>query len=286
MKNLRKGYLELIIVSLLWGIAYTAIKYSLTTMSYSYLAFLRFFIASIFFLPLIFLKYQKVTKYDLITIIILGFLGVFLYQILFLFGESGTSAGEASFIVTLAPLMIAFFSITLNKEKLNMYLLTGLIISLIGLIFLIGPQNMKSSLIFYPILIVFAAIVWSLYTVLGKKILSTYNPIFVVGLSSIFGTFMLYTITGSNAIFLLTKLSFYGLMSILFIGIIATFLGFLLWFDGLNFINASKAGVFLYISPFVTVVSAMILLSEPFTSSAIIGGILLLAGVYIASIKS
>ncbi len=278
------GFIELLMTSVIWGVTYTVLKIALEYMNSFEVAFLRFFVASIFFIPIIFLKKEKYNFREILILIVLGGTGVFLYQTLFIMGESGVSAGASSFIVSTEPIFIYILSLAMRDEKLGIPPILGIILSTVGLIILIQPSDIGSGKMFYVILIILAAISWAIYTIAGKSVLSRHDSLHVTSLSSIIGTAFLFPLAGFSSLVALVHGETYSILSILFLGIGATFLGYLLWFDGLKYVKPSIAGITLYITPFITVFSAAIMIGEPLSPMLLVGGALIISGIAISNI--
>ena len=101
------GYVELVSTSIIWGVTYVLLKYALSYLDPQQIAFSRFLVSSVFFIPLIFVIRERYSRREILTLFILALTGVLLYQLLFIWGESGLTAGNASFIVSLEPIFIA-----------------------------------------------------------------------------------------------------------------------------------------------------------------------------------
>ena len=69
----------------------------------------------------------------------------------------------------------------------------------------------------------------------------------------------------------------------LFLGIFCSGLAYIAWYDGLQVIAASKIGAFLYLEPLVAVIVASFILSEPVTWASLLGGAVILLGVYLVN---
>ncbi len=52
------------------------------------------------------------------------------------------------------------------------------------------------------------------------------------------------------------------------------------WYDALKVLTASQVGVFLYLEPFVTAIAAALLLGESLVFGTLLGGVLILGGVW------
>lgn len=281
-----RGYVELVITAIIWGVTYVLMKYALLFLDPQQIAFSRFLIASLFFAPVFFVIREKYTRREIAGLISLTLTGVLGYQLLFIIGEKGISAGNASFIASFEPIFIVILSVYLKEEKFRWILLTGLIVSTIGLVFLIRPSGINDTELFSAFLILMSAVSWGVYTIIGKNILKRHSPLNVSGVVSLMGIVLLLPFTGPGVISLFQIHSFYLLLSLVFIGLFGTFFGYFLWFDGLKLVKPSIAGTTLYITPFVTVIVASFLISEPVSLTTLIGGSLIIAGVAISGLKN
>ena len=72
-------------------------------------------------------------------------------------------------------------------------------------------------------------------------------------------------------------------LAVAFLGIGCSFLAYAFWYDGLQSISTSQAGVFLYIEPLVSLIAAAIVLGEIITVPALLGGGLILLGVWMVN---
>ncbi len=194
-------------------------------------------------------------------------------------------AGNASFIVSFEPILIVILSISIKEERFRWLLLTGLIVSTAGLVLLIKLTNISEPELFSVFLILMSAPPWGIYTIVGKNLLRKHNPLNVTGFVSIVGTLFLIPFTVSGVISLFQVHSLYLILSLVFIGLGGTFIGYYLWLDGLKLVKPSLAGTTLYITPFVTVVVASLLISEAISVTSSIGGSLIITGLAITSLK-
>ncbi len=75
-------------------------------------------------------------------------------------------------------------------------------------------------------------------------------------------------------------LSATGVVSILFLGIGCSGIAYLLWYAALERLETARVAVFLYVEPLVGVIAALILLGEPIVLTTIVGGLLVLTGIF------
>ncbi|MEM0346764.1 MAG: DMT family transporter, partial [Thermoplasmatales archaeon] len=133
------GYAELIITSIIWGVTYVLLKYALSYLDPQQIAFSRFLVSSILFIPVIFLIKERYTRVEIVRLVLLALTGVLLYQLLFIWGEKGLTAGDASFIVSLEPIFIAILGVVTREDRMTPMRLLGLVIATAGLIVLLRP---------------------------------------------------------------------------------------------------------------------------------------------------
>ena len=275
------GYVELVSTSIIWGVTYVLLKYALSYLDPQQIAFSRFLVSSVFFIPLIFVIRERYSRREIVTLLILALTGVLLYQLLFIWGESGLTAGNASFIVSLEPIFIAILGVMIKEDKLTSRRLTGLIVATVGLIVLLRPTSITGDELLSAVLVLLSALSWGIFTVAGKGLLSKHNPMNVTGFVSVFGAIMLFPFAFSGLQGLFSIRNPYLILSLLFIGFFATFLGYYLWFDGLKKVSPIRAGTTLYITPFVTVITASYIISEPIEFITLLGGALIITGLII-----
>ena len=79
----------------------------------------------------------------------------------------------------------------------------------------------------------------------------------------------------------LTHISFIGLAAVAFLGIGCSGLGYLFWYGALERIEVSRVAAFLYLEPLATLFAAVLLLNEPVGATTLIGGLLVLASVFV-----
>jgi len=58
---------------------------------------------------------------------------------------------------------------------------------------------------------------------------------------------------------------------------------YIFWYDALNMAGASQVAAFLYIEPFVTLIVAARLIHEQITWAALVGGAIILLGVWLVN---
>jgi len=289
-------YLELLIVVVIWGATFVAAKYALQKFPPVQLAFIRFMIASFLFIPIIYLTKKKhgiyIKKENFPLLSFLALLGVTLLMIFQFFGLKYTTATNVSLLLTLIPIFTLFFSIKFLKEGINFWIILGVILGFIGAFLVITNGSFfdleaRRNDVIGSLFIFSNVICWSLYTVFSKKILEKYPVELVTAYVIIFGTLFMIPflfILGNNTDFkIFYNLNIYHWFSLLYLAVCGSFIGYLLWFRALKYIKASTVTTFLYLEPLSTIILANLLLGEVLTIYILIGGIMIIFGVFFAT---
>ena len=284
-----KSFLMLSAVVFLWGSSFTLIKLGLKEIQPLTLASLRFLLA----LPLLVvsMRFQSKNIFKMFKFPgwkyfpILGLTGVTLYHALQNLGLNFTTASNSSVIIASNPVFIALFSHFYLKERLNVKKALGIALAFSGVLAVILHRG-TLSLALNPMgvmgdfLCLGAALCWAFYSVFGKKALTSFNAHVVTTYSMLFGTLsLLPLIFFFEKPSLPTSLWLWFLLSIL--GFLCSGLAYLFWYKALEEEQASKAGVFLFFVPVISVSIANIILLEPLSLLFVAGAFLIMLGVWI-----
>jgi len=219
-----------------------------------------------------------------------GFAGITFYCILEKTALNFTAASNVGVIISTAPLFTALFAIRLltnEKPKKNFYF--GCIAALIG-IFLISFSG-ATVLSLNPLgdlMAVGAASAWGIFNILLKKI-STFGHHAIQVNRRIFSYGLLFMVP------LLWPMNFrldiarlanpVNLISILFLGLVASAFSFTIWNVAVNILGAVKTSIYIYIIPIVTVITSVLILGERITWMSALGIAFTLAGLVISEHK-
>ena len=123
-----------------------------------------------------------------------------------------------------------------------------------------------------------------IYPSFSKRLIRSYPTLFITrkvffyGILSLFFYFVIYPL---NIKLELLKLPVVYL-NILFLGVIASMLCYIMWNTAVRALGASKTANYIYIVPLVTLITSAIFLSETITIASGIGALAIISGVYIA----
>lgn len=280
-------YLKILFSVTAWGLSFIATKVALNDVSPVMVVWLRFAIGIIVLFALVYLRNQLILpkKKDLGYLILLGLIGITFHQWLQSTGLITAEATTTAWIVATTPIFIALLGWLVLKETLKWGAVVGIFLAAIGVLLVVYKGELGSADIGKisssgDLLILISAPNWAVFTILSKKGLRSYSSGLMILFVMFFGwlgtTIILFAESGFHEIVLLTQGSW---IAIIFLGIGATGLAYIFWFDGLKEITVSKQGAFLYLEPLVTMVGANIILKEQLLLSSIYGGLIILLGV-------
>jgi drug/metabolite transporter (DMT)-like permease len=273
----------------LWGISFVATKAALQEISPVTLIFTRFALGTAFlFLVLKFQRESLIPPRNALPMLaLMGVVGVFIHQMLQVHGLMLTTAVRTGWLIGLIPVWSAVFSAFILGENFCIRKVIGLLLGTVGAILVITRGEISSSVLALPttigdLLILASTVNWAIYTILGRGTLKrlgstkTTTVAMFVGWAIIIPFFLRGTGWREYG-----NVSFTGWISIVFLGIGCSGLGYLFWYAALERIEASKVAAFMHLEPLVTLIAAVTLLGEPVAGSTITGGVLVLGGVFI-----
>ncbi|AVF33666.1 DMT family transporter [Rahnella sikkimica] len=271
---------------LIWSLNAVVSKAASSAIDPAAISFYRWLLALVtltpFILPGVLRNLQAVRQYWW-KLLILGLLGMVLYQSLAYYAAHSVSALFMGILNSLIPLLTVLIGLFVLSVVPTVGVAVGSIVSLGGLIWLVSagdPAQLLQHGIGTGELMMFAASAsYALYGVLTKRWaipLPNWQSLYV---QIIFGVLLLLP----N--FLMAKdvsLTVHNIPLVLFAGIPASIIAPYLWIQGVIRLGANKASIFMNLSPIFTAIIAVLFLHEQLQSYHLIGGGITLVGVILA----
>jgi drug/metabolite transporter (DMT)-like permease len=286
------GTVAAILVSVIWGLSFVAASMVLTTISPVLLATVRFMIASIIYSLVIIWEYRngnRPTVTDLKELALLGFLSISIYFWLQYTGVQYVGAGVSAILVTgLIPVLAGLSGAVLLKEKFNLKKGFGIALGLSG-VALITLPNLIVARIDWPFFIGVTcllgnAICWSIYSTLSRRLMKRIGkPLMVTAYTTIWGMLFLLPMSLTSDWSTLSSLTTEQWWSILYLAIICSSGGYLLWNYALSKIEVVKASVWLYLEPVAAFIGSFALFGSVPTPLTLLGGAAILVGALLTS---
>ncbi len=291
----KRAYIELLIVTAIWGVATPIIKYTLggfdtvTFLTYRFgistiLAVISFLVLKQF-LPKDRPTLLKLISYAFLTsTVALGFL---------FFGLENTTALDASLITLANPILITVAGVMFLKERVTRREKLGMAIALAGtLLTIIEPilQNHGGEIrLSGNVLIVGYLITTAWSAVLAKELLrANVSPItmtstsFVVGFLSLLPVFL---ITGNQPFSKIASVPFTYHLGVFYMAILSGNLAYYLGNKAQKTVEIGEASLFSYLYPLFSTPLAVIWLGEKITPIFVAGAVIIVAGVILAEWK-
>ncbi len=281
-----RGYSLLIVLSVIWGLAFVAIRVADTQLTPVNLTLIRWLIAGAGYLVLAPFFAKPEVKFeikDLPRLLVISFANVPGYHLSLNYAEISISAGLAGLLISLGPVFIVLLSAISLKEKIGKRIILALLVASAGAAVL-AISNFGSGSSFWGLfLVVLTAISYALFAVLSKPLVQKYGALPMAIWAGTIGTTMLLPLISNSFIAQLGTISNIGLLSVLYLSILSTVLGYMMYYTLVSRGALSKLSIQLYLIPVVSVIGGAILLQEQITIFTVIGGAALLLSVALAT---
>ena len=278
-----------------WGLSFIATKVALREIHPFTLLTLRFGMGGLLLFLFQLRKdkrfLEKFSSKDWFSIILLAAVGVSAHTLLQAYGLLHTTAIHSGWLISIMPICIAIAAHFYLREPITFKRLGGILLGFTG-VFLIISKGVFSSSVFGfdstygDFLVLISAITWTVFTVGGRGFLLRFPSLTAITPIIFAGALITLPFTlfheEWNHLFRLTWATW---ISIIFLGIFCSGLGYLFWYSALEKKESSIVGSYLYLEPLVTLISAYFLLSEEIQWTTPIGGGMILVGVYLTSRK-
>lgn len=200
-----------------------------------------------------------------------------------------TSTTNVSLITSTSPLINALLvGLLYKEERPNRGVVIGSVIAMTGVVMVIlgGSPGESTSGFAHGILgdslSLLAAVCWSIYALLLRKLQAFYSALYVTRKTFFYGlitSLPFLMLQPSNLTFEAFTLPVVW-VNLLILALIASSLSFVIWAWVIARIGAVKAGNYLYFQPVVTLIFGAIVLHEAMSMLGIVGGVVTILGVY------
>lgn len=283
MRNTLIGSLYLTVASSIWGGMYVVVKVLVAVIPPLELVWMRYLIAlvALSIIGLVTRQNWRIKRCHFGIIIAVAMIG---YVISIVTQETGTMLSTAqmgAIITSTTPAFMVLFASWILKERLTLKKAISVSLATIGVITIVGIDDIDMSSMLGGISLIIAALTWALMSVLIKRIPSDYSQIVVTTYATLIAVVVITPFVipklpqiNSND---LTNPTIWG--GLIYLGVISTSIAFLFWNRGLQMLSASGGGVFFFFQPIVGTVLGWLILGETISITFWIGSILILLGV-------
>ena len=295
MKNNNNfAYFILILTTIFWSgnfiVGKAASIYQIPPFS---LNFYRWFFAGLILLPFTYKEILNKKKYIIENIsifIILGITSITIFNSIVYYSLYYTQVISGILMISTIPVWIIFISTFLNIEKTNIFQIFGVVLSLIGVIFIVtkADVNLIKNLNFNKgdLSMVVAMFSWAIYSALLKRKnfkisqISLLEVVIICGLIFLIPVYFIELYLGNKII--LGK-PFY--LTLTYVVIFPGLASFFFWIKGISIIGANRAGIFLHLMPIFGAIMAIVIFDEKFMNYHIFGALFIIVGITLSNKK-
>ncbi len=256
------------------------------------LAFYRWLIASLLIVPFAIRTFKRewpLAKRSMAYLFWVSLTGIALFNTFVYVGAHYTTAINLALIgTTSSPIFAIILARVFLKEKIGWLKMTGLILCVAGVIFLLSKGNLQNLVTFRFTpgdgWVLLAAFFFAVYNTLVRKKPAGISPVNYLFIAFSFGTLLLFPfylwetfhippVRWDISLFLI----------ILYLGVGTSVISYLCWNKAISKLGAGRTALFGNLIPVFSSIEATILLNEQFTKIHIVSMLLVFAGIIIAN---
>lgn len=287
-------YAKLVAVSCLWGGTFVAGRYLAADTAPLLLACLRFLMASLTLVLILSLQRKlkiSLSLRQLLQLAVLGFFGVFAYNLFFFYGLHFINSSRASLIVALNPALIALTAFAFAGERLRPVNLAGIVLCIAGAMTVIvsksaGSISLEAGAWRGDLLILGCVMSWVIYSVFARRLVGEIGPLHTVTYSVLAGTLMLLIaaiVQGDLNLSAVSQLRQSQWLSLVYLGVFGSALAYIWYYDGILKIGVTQSGAFIALNPLSAVALGMLILGERLSLPMVLGGLLAITGIVLCN---
>ena len=228
-------------------------------------------------------EFRRALRVDFRGFALLSLVGVTLLYGLQIVGQSRTTAINAGLLANTVPVFTALLAVTTLHQRIRPVGWLGIAVALVGA-WIVSSGGLRldvtTSSALGDLLVLLSALAAALYFVLGARLLRGYPPLVVTAAAATLGAATLAILAvvagGEN------HWTWQAVVAIVALGVGPGLLSNLWWWETVTWLDASRAALYVYLIPLITMVFAVVLLGETIGLAQLAGAALLLGGVWLA----
>lgn len=285
MEKKNYGLLAYILVCIIWGSTYLAIRVGVQSFPPFLFGGIRFIIAGSIILLFAYskkLEFPK-EKMDYLRISVVGLFLLALSNSLVLIAETRVNSSTAALLIATLPIFMALIELFIpGGSRINLSGWIGMLVGFagVGILSLSGGGEFDTDIVGI-ILLILAGFAWAAGSVYSKRTVFKGSIVVQIGVQMLSGGLVqaIMGIATGEAARLSPEPS--GIWALLYLIMMGSLVGYTSYIYLLQVWPISKAGTYAYINPIVAMFLGWLLLSEPISVKMIISAVLILAGVLI-----
>ncbi len=282
------AYGALLGTTLAFGFSFVATKFALRGFEPLLIALLRFSFAGAILFLIWWLRghRERLSRDELARLAALGFVSLTVYFTFENLGIARTSASDAAILIGAIPIFVSVLSVVVLHERNNGAQWAGIFLSFAGVVALVelGARGAGGSSLVGNLLVLGASLAAAVYNVAARHLLVTRSALFVTTFQNLFGALFMAPLAAAEALVAgVRSPTAQAVGAVAYLVLACSVLAYLFLNFGLRFITASRASVFINLTPVVAVAAAYALLGERFTAGQFAAAVVVIAGVWLAN---
>lgn len=291
LAKLTEVYGILVTLSIIWGLAFVAIKIMEPMVTPVNLTLLRWFIAGgafLILLPFFGKPRIAIERKDVPRLLLVSFANVVAYHLTINYSEGSVGAGLETLLVALGPIFIVILSTIFLREKHGRTIYLAILLAFAGsLILFFGTVETGGSGTIPGILEgIGTALSYATFSVFAKPLVQKFGARATTIWVGLIGTAMLLPLLSGGFVTQVARLPISGWIAILYLSLLSTVFGYLLFYTMIERGGVAKVSIQLYLVPVVGIAGGALILGESITEFTIIGGATMLLAVGLTTLKS
>ncbi len=290
MNLFKTNWFLLILLSAIWGGAFTLNKIALDLYTPEVIVAGRLIVGSAFLIVLIYFIYKKfsINLSQLNYYLFMSLVGIVIPFIAIINGQRNIDSAMAGILMATMPITTILLShFFLVDEKINQQKFIGFLISFFGVFILIYREdlfvnNSLSTTLISQLQVMLGSTLYSIAAIYGKKYKMT-DPVSASAGTILFATFFmliyLIFIDESNVSIPVLLVNY----NILLLGILCTAIATIIYFQILQTAGASFLSIMNFLIPLWAILFGILILNDAFSWNYIFGLIIILAGIKLAN---
>jgi drug/metabolite transporter (DMT)-like permease len=250
----------------------------------------RFVIAAVVLAAIALATRTDLGRGNLWPIVLAGFLGYCAYNAFVFVGLTMAPASDGALIVPTTIPVLTALAATFIGERLTTMKVAGFALASIGVALVIAAgqtaEEISNSRLIGDVLMVLGAVCWAAYTVLGTIAMRTRSPLAVVTIAAPIGALCLVPLGFLEHGYAdVTAWSLSVWLNVLYLALIGSVASFILFYWVVRRVGAGVAAMTSYLVPVLTLAMAVVLLGDRPQPLQLVGGVVILAGVRVATLR-
>ena len=291
----KTAYIFLILTTLFWSGNFIVGKAaSLFEIPPFTLNFYRWLFAWLILAPFTLKEILKKKNYileNIKLILILGITSITIFNSIVYYSLNFTQVISGVLMISTIPVMIIFFCWIFKIEKTNIYQITGVIFSLLGVVVIITKADLRIILNLNfnkgDLWMAVAMFSWAIYSALLRKKnfklsqLSLLQTIISAGLIILLPAYLIEFAMGYRV-----NIHLPFILTLTYVVFFPGLASFTLWIKGISIIGSNRSGIFLHLMPIFSTILAILIFNEKFMAYHLIGAIFIVTGIALSSKKT